>query len=78
MAIMIGPSEVSTLRARVSPLNGWVILLCFMFGLIRMATPEAFVAVLCMYVMYGGNLMGFLGGKMLVCANSMMSGLILM
>ena len=42
-----------------------------------MATPELYLAVLCMCVMYGCMFIGAVGGATLVCANKMMSGLIL-
>ena len=46
-----------------------------MLGFTSIATPEALLAVLCMYVIYGSMVMWLLGGAMLVCANNMMSGL---
>ena len=66
---------VSIFMASVSPWNSCVILLCVMFGFMSSATPELWLPVLCMYVMYGCMFMCLLGGAMLVCANSMMSGL---
>ena len=74
MPKIMGPSVVSILTAMVSPMNWCVTLLCLMSGLTSMATPEQFLAVLCSYVMYGCNLMVFVG-VLFVCASSIMSGL---
>ena len=75
VAILIGPSEVSTVMAIVSPLNWWFTKQCLMLGFTNIATPEYCVSVLCMYTVYGCSLIGAVFACMFVCANSMMSGL---